>query len=88
VKIVKTTNRISYFQLDAVLKDLGFRKKVVLDSGVAYTHPSTGTPIAVPAHKSSETVPDYVMAGTRLQLDRHGVVEAKDFDQMLKAAVA
>jgi len=79
------TKQITFSQLDQVLKELGFCKKVVPDTGVAYKHSPSGLVLAVRLHKPNEVVPDYVMVATRGQLDRHGVIETKDFEEMLKA---
>jgi len=85
---MKTNNRITFGRLEAVLKNLGFVKKVVPDTGVGYNHAPTGAIVIVRHHKPNELVPDYVMAAARHELDQQGVIEPKDFEEMLKAAAA
>jgi len=85
---MKTSNRITYGRLEAVLKELGFVKKVVPDTGVGYNHAPTGALVIVRLHKPNEIVPDYVMAATRLQLDEFGVIAPKSFEEMLQTSAA
>ena len=81
-------NRTTFGQLDKVLRDLGFERKVVRGTGISYRHPTTDSLLLVKPHKPADVVPQYVMVATRLQLDRQGVVEATDFEEMLKNTAA
>lgn len=76
-------NRITFAQFDAVLDELGFQQIVVPGSHVTYRHPPTGAILMVRLHSPSDFVPDYVMVGTRHELDWRGVVSAQDFEDAL-----
>jgi predicted RNA binding protein YcfA (HicA-like mRNA interferase family) len=84
----KKSNHITFARLESVLKELGFVKKVVPGTGVGYKHPPTGALVVVRLHKPREIVPDYVIVGVRHELEWQGVIEAKEFEEMLQAAAA
>jgi hypothetical protein len=79
---------ITFSQLEHVLLELGFRKKIVPQSCVTYEYPTKNSLLVVRLHEPDELVPDYVMVATRGQLDGQGVVAAADFDAMLHAIAA
>ncbi len=81
-------NRITYGQLERVLADLSFSKRVVRGKGVVYEHPSTDTVLIVSIHRATDRVPDFVLASIRLQLSAKRRVSAADFDEMLQAIAA
>ena len=81
-------NNLTFAQFERVLTELGFRKKSVPKTGIAYVHSPTDTIVLVRKHKPSETVPWHVLAAARVQLDGRGVIEAEEFDRMLHAAAA
>ena len=82
------TNRISFAQMDRILQDAGFQKTVIPGKGIAYHHAPTDTLFPVRLHKPNEMVPDYLLAAARSQLDGRGIMDAANFEELLKAAAA
>ena len=80
------SNPITFVQLEEVLANLGFRKKVVPNEGVAYEYSPTRTTLVVSLHRANDAVPDYVLASIRHQLDAQGVIAATEFEGLLQAA--
>lgn len=80
--------RIPFAQFDSVLRELGFQKKVVPGKHIAYFHEASDTVMAVRLMEPDELVPDYQMAATRSQLDGRGIIDADEFEEMLKTAAA
>ncbi len=78
-------SRITFGQLDAALEHLGFRKEVVEGSHVNYWHPDWKTPYMAQLHKPKDLVPNFVLAGTRSQMEHLGIVASSDFDAMLQS---
>ena len=81
--------RITFSQLEQVLADLGFRKTVVPETGVAYAHkgPKKAV-IVVRFHKPSDLVPDYALFGVKHDLEVFGIIEPSAFEEMLKTVAA
>ena len=82
------SDRITFAQFDAVLAELGFQKQVIPGSHVNYRHADWDKPLMLRLHKPKDIVPGYDLLGTRVQLERFGIVAAADFEQMLQAAAA
>jgi hypothetical protein len=82
------TNRVTFAQLERILLDVGFTKKVLPGKGVVFHHAPSETPFPVRAYKPNEKVPDYLLAAARGQLDGRGILDAKDFDERLNAVAA
>ena len=81
-------NRITFKRLEKILKELGFRKKIVPDSCVTYSHPPTKALLIVRLHKPDDLVPGYVIIAARLELEWKGILEPKSFEAMLQSAAA
>ena len=81
------SNRISFAQLERVLGELGYQKRVVPRKAVVYDH-STGPSLYVALHKANEQVPGHVLGYIRQQLDVFGIIERADFEGMLQAVAA
>jgi hypothetical protein len=79
---------VTFNQLETVLTDLGFHKKTIPETGVAYEHPFTETLLVVREHRPDEIVPWHVLASTRHHLEWRGVIEPADFEKRLKAIAA
>ena len=79
---------VTFAQLEHILTELGFVKNVVPKTGVAYEHPPTQTLFVVRLHKPDEIVPGKVLLAAQLQLDGRGVIEAAEFEQMLRNVAA
>src|SRR5438105_12576479 len=79
---------IRFARYDSILLELGFKKKVVPGKYIVYWHQPSDTVMPVRLMKPDELVPDYQMAATRSQLDGRGIIEAADFEEMLKAITA
>ena len=74
---------ITFAQLEKILKDLGFRKRVVPSKAVVYNYSPTRTDLIVRVHTPNELVPDYVLVSIRHQLDAQGVIAATEFETLL-----
>ncbi len=83
-----TNNSITYAQFEAVLAELGFRKKVIPNDCVAYDHKPSKTLLVAPLHKPQDIVPWNVIASARHHLDWNGVIEPDALEEMLQAAAA
>jgi hypothetical protein len=82
------TKAITFGQFESVLKELGFRRRSVPGTGIAYVRPDMKEFLLVRFHKSSEEVPWHVLAPARRHLDSWGIIDAADFDAMLQSAAA
>ncbi len=79
---------ITYSQLEAVLLELGFRKKVIPKEGVTYGHLPSKTLLLLPLHEPAERVPSHVILSVRHHLEWNGVIEPNVLEEMLQAAAA
>lgn len=80
---------ITFAQFDRIMAQLGFDKTVLPDrKGAVYKHAPTKTIFPVRPHKPSDYVPDYYLAGARSQFDGRGIIDAEEFEEMLRAAAA
>lgn len=79
------TKALTFRHYETVLKELGFQRKDVPGTGVAYVHPGIKEFLAVRAHTSDEVVPWHVVAAARRHLDSWGIISATEFDAMLQA---
>lgn len=82
------TKRIYFAQFDAFMASVGFRITVVPRSHVNYYHEESDTLLPIRLHKPTDFVPDYWIASARGQLDRRGILDAKDFEEKLNAVAA
>ena len=79
---------ITFAQFDASMQELGFRKEVIKGSHVNYWHDQWDKPYMTMLHKPKDLVPNYLLAGTRIQLENLGLVTSDQFDELLQSAAA
>ena len=86
--LIMPTDRTTFAQYEAVLKELGFQKRVLESLHVRYEHAPSGTVLLVRPHQPSDSVPDYVLVSTRSHLSYRGLIEPAEFEAMLHAVAA
>lgn len=79
---------ITFAQFDAAMEELGFRIEPVKGSHVNYWHDGWDKPYMTQSHKPKDLVPNFVLAGTRIQLQHLGLATGDQFDEMLQSAAA
>ena len=83
-----TNKRINFAQFEKVMKELGFQKRLAPERAVVFKHSTLDSIVIVRMYKPKEIIPDFVMIGTKVQLDRQGVVEEAEFEKMFQAVAA
>lgn len=86
---MKLSKLLTFAQFDRVLTELGFRRIVLPDrKAVIYRHERIPFFFPMRPHRRNQYVPDYYLAGARSQLDSLGIIDAEEFEEMLRAAAA
>lgn len=78
--------RIKFMQFNSVLLELGFQMKVIPGKCVVYWHQASDLIMPVRIMNQDEIVPDYQLAATRSQLDARCIIDAAEFEGLLKTA--
>ncbi len=80
--------KVTYGQLDRVLRSLGFSSRLVNGDPPArvYDHKETGASFMIPPLPETDFVLDYHLAGAQKTLDLFGIADAKVFDAQLQKA--
>lgn len=87
-------NRIAFSALRDLLLDLGLKetpyeaKKPLPSSHLVFEHPSLGLLLVVPKQHPRAIVDPATMIAVRKQLVENGLLEAKDFENLLQRASA
>jgi hypothetical protein len=82
-------SKVTYGQLDRVLRSLGFSCRVVTDDPPptrVYQHKETGAMIMLPALDDSEKAYEYHLAAVRGELENFGIADPTAFDAKLQRA--
>ncbi len=79
---------VTYGQLDAVLRSLGFSCREVKGTPPArhYEHKETGAFITVPPYPESARVLEHHLVAARVTLDGFGIADPKTFDAKFQKA--
>ena len=80
--------KITYGQLDKVLRSLGFSRTVFDRDGLGlrYEHQETGALLLLPAFDEKECVYDHHMVAARSMLSNFGVADVSVFESKLQRA--
>ncbi len=80
--------KISYGQLNNVLRSLGFTCHLVLKDGEArrYEHPKSGAIILLPAYPEDDKVLEHHLIMVRMTLDNFGIADPTAFAAKLQTA--
>jgi hypothetical protein len=72
---------VTYYQLDRVLKSLGFSYRLATQEPPArvYEHKKTGALIMLPPFPEADGVLDYHLAAVRTTLDNYGIADPTAF---------
>jgi hypothetical protein len=78
--------KVTYGQLDKVLRSLGFTCRLVQGDPPArrYEHKESGALITMPPFPETDFVLDYHLVGARTTLDLFGIAEPSVFDEKLQ----
>ena len=68
------------------MQELGFRIEVIKGSHANHWHEGWDRPSMTQAHKLKDLVPNFVLAGMRIQLQHLGTASPDPFDEMLQSA--
>lgn len=81
-------SKVTYAQLDTVLRSLGFSCRVTTDDPPTrvYQHTQAGAMIMLPAFPERDKVFEYHLAAVRLELDNFGIADPTAFDARLNKA--
>ena len=77
--------RITYGQLQRLLRELAFVDKPAQPHCRAFEHPATGLLIVWNADRLSQPARDADVISTRIHLDRHGLLSAVEFEKYFGA---
>jgi len=80
---------VSYGQLDAVLRSLGFSCRLYTADPPptrVYEHKETGTTVMLPPFPDDEKVLDYHLTLVRVMLDNYGIADPTAFAAQLQRA--
>jgi hypothetical protein len=80
--------KVTYGQLDKVLRSLGFSCRLVKGDPPArvYEHKETGASVVIPPFPKTAFVLDYHLLGARTTLDLFGIADPTVFDAKLQKA--
>ncbi len=73
--------RITYGQLQRLLRELKFVDKPAKPRCKAFEHPATGLLIVWTADRLGRAAREADVISTRIPLDRHGLLDAADFEK-------
>lgn len=73
--------RITYGQLQRLLRELKFVAKPAKPRRKAFEHPATGLFIVWAVDRLSQTAREADVISTRIHLDRHGLFDAAEFEK-------
>ena len=79
-------SRITYGQLQRLLRELKFVDKPAKPRCKAFEHPDTGLLIVWTADRLSQAAREADVISTRIHLDRHGLLDAGDFEKYFGVA--
>jgi hypothetical protein len=81
-------SKVTYNQLDKVLRSLGFACRLTTDEPPTrvYQHKQAGAMIMLPAFPESDRVFEYHLVAVRLELDNFGIADPTAFDARLQKA--
>jgi hypothetical protein len=80
--------KVTYGQLDRVLRSLGFTRRLLKKDppAVHYEHKETGALISMPPHPKKDKVYAYHMVIVRTTLDIYGIADPSIFEAELQKA--
>ena len=79
-------SRITYGQLQRLLRELKFLDKPAKPRCKAFEHPDTGLLIVWTADRLSQAAREADLISIRIHLDRHGLLDAADFEKYFGVA--
>jgi hypothetical protein len=81
-----TRTKVTYGQLDKVLRSLGFSARLAHGEPPArvYEHLETGASFIIPLFPETDFVLDYHLVGARTTLDLFGIADPSGFDAKLQ----
>lgn len=80
---------VTYGQLDAVLRGLGFSCRLVTHEpppARVYEHQQSGAAIILPAFSETDKVLEYHLVAVRVMLDNYGIADSATLDAKLHQA--